>query len=190
VSQYYERFRHCPCCGTAYRDGDFAADQTVFRCASCGHAFYQNAIPSVTAVVPSASRPSQVVMITRMTPPAEGALALPGGFTGYRELPEAAVVREVGEETQLAVEAERRLLVHLIDYLYEGGHVSVLEHAFLCRPVAASVAGVKTQEASRIDFYELDELIGTPDRLAFPEHVEVLARYRDRLRAGCPGEAR
>jgi ADP-ribose pyrophosphatase YjhB (NUDIX family) len=184
---FYEEYRHCPCCGHPYQAGDFDPADTVFRCGSCGYPFYQNAVPSVTAVIPRARDPMQVVLITRMTEPHVGRRALPGGFLRYGETPDQAVLREIREETLLEIAVDRQLCVSLVDYLYRGTRVCVLEHAFLARPVGAGLEDVATGEASCVGYYWIDEVVRDPGTLAFPEHVSVLAAYRRLLAAGLEG---
>lgn len=61
---------------------------------------YFNCALTVDAVV---FRDGGVVLIRRKNPPFEGMLALPGGFVDPDETAEAACVRELREETGLAV---------------------------------------------------------------------------------------
>jgi 8-oxo-dGTP diphosphatase len=50
-----------------------------------------------------------VILIKRKYPPYEGKYALPGGFIKYNEDPEQAIIREVREETNLAVKVVKKI---------------------------------------------------------------------------------
>ena len=50
-----------------------------------------------------------IILIKRKYPPYEGKYALPGGFIRYNEDPEQAVIREVREETNLAVKIVKKI---------------------------------------------------------------------------------
>ncbi|MEQ9640042.1 MAG: NUDIX hydrolase [Alphaproteobacteria bacterium] len=71
-------------------------------------------LPGVGAVV---LRGDEVLMIQRGKPPRLGQWSLPGGLHEVGETAEAAVIREVMEETGIAIRVER-----LID------HVNVIQH--------------------------------------------------------------
>ena len=78
------------------------------RCPRCEWIFYDNAVPSVVAIIRKAGR---VLLTRRGRPPYEGSWDLPGGFLEGGELPEAGLKRELREE--LAVKA---LWIRLIGF--------------------------------------------------------------------------
>ena len=75
----------------------------------------------------------RLVLVRRGREPYRGRLALPGGFVEYGETTEAAAVREVREETGLATEVVRLVVVssrpdrdprgHTVSVIYELSHV-------------------------------------------------------------------
>lgn len=173
--RFYERFSHCPCCGVKYRQRDLDAVEARFVCEHCGDHFYQNSIPSSTAVIPARERWSEVLLLTRATEPGQGKLALPGGILRYGEIPSEGAKREVREETGLDVTIEKMLCVTPVDYVYRGMHVSVLELAYLTQP--ANQEAVCTPEATSVGYYEISDLLREPSRLAFMEQRRVLEEY-------------
>jgi len=170
VKSLYETLSFCPRCGTRYSPDSFDPLDVRFACHGCGYDFYQNSIPSSVAVVPRSGTLSKVLFLTRSTEPAIGKLALPGGFLRYAEEPCDGVRREVLEETSLDIAVERLLCETVVAYPYCGASVSVLELAFVTRPVDADLKGIATGEASCIDYYDVCTVLEDSSALAFPEH--------------------
>jgi 8-oxo-dGTP diphosphatase len=182
ADQRYQDYRHCPCCGTAYRRHDFLPGPCVFICAHCSFDFYQNPVPAAVVVLADPQRPDAVLLLRRRTPPHIGRWCLPGGFIGYGESAPAAAARELREEVGVEARIGRVLHVGLIDYSYRGRQLCVLE---LCYSAQASgqlpPAGFSTQEASEIAFVPAREILNAPETLAFAEHVAVLNAFESSL---------
>jgi ADP-ribose pyrophosphatase YjhB (NUDIX family) len=103
-----EEWRQCPVCGAAlawrHLDG-----RSRRACPRCGFVFWAFPWPSVAALVRG---PDGRVLITRRRyPPEAGGYCLPGGHMEEGETPEAAVLREVEEETGVRGRVERLLEV-------------------------------------------------------------------------------
>ena len=116
----------------------------------------------VDVVIPSEAG---VVLIRRGSDPFEGQWALPGGFVDVGETVREAAVREVAEETGLAIEVSRLVGVYSEPDRDPRGHnVSV---AFLAR-----VLGGQMQAAS--DAAEVEVLDPDTVELAF-DHSRIIA---------------
>ena len=102
-----KQFRYCPSCGV--RLAGVAAPP--LRCGDCGWTFYPHPELGVNVVV---FLEGKVVVIRRGIEPFKGCWALPGGFVTYGEEPTVAAVREVREETGLAVAIESLVTVTLV----------------------------------------------------------------------------
>jgi 8-oxo-dGTP diphosphatase len=99
-----------------------------------------------------------VLLIRRGQPPLLGEWSLPGGVLECGETLREAVVREVREETGLAVETGEMLGVY--ERLIQGDEGRMRYHYvlidFLCRPVAGSLkAG---SDAADVSWFTRDEL--------------------------------
>ena len=69
-------------------------------CDHCLRPIYDNPVPAVCAVLQDDR--SRILLVQRSIPPRRGEWCLPGGFMELGETPEAAVLRELEEETGLA----------------------------------------------------------------------------------------
>lgn len=172
----WEYFRFCPRCGTRY-DTPAVKPSVVLRCHACRYEFFQHSSPAATAVIPSSDRPGEVLLLTRENEPGRGLLALPGGFLQYGEPPADAMQREVLEETLIDVEPNILLDSYLVAYEYKGARVSVIELAFLTKPIARDLRGIRSGEASALGFYDCAQFVRAPAPLAFPEQHQALRRY-------------
>ncbi len=113
-----------------------------------------------------------VVLIRRGRPPFEGHFALPGGFVEYGERVEAAILREVREETGLEAQIVDLLGVYSDPRRDPRGHTVTI--VFVLRRLGGTLrAGDDAREAVRVPF-PVDEALP----LAF-DHREIL---RDAVR--------
>ncbi len=72
-----------------------------------------------------------IILIKRKYAPYKGNYALPGGFIKYNEDPEQAVIREVREETNLAIEIIKRIGIY--DQKGRDPRGRIVSTAFRCR---------------------------------------------------------
>lgn len=95
-----------------------------------------------------------VVLIQRAHPPAQGTWSLPGGRVVAGERLEAALAREILEETGLTIAVER--LIEVIEILGESHHYVILDYAAsLVGPISDLRAGDDAADAKVV---ALDEL--------------------------------
>jgi ADP-ribose pyrophosphatase YjhB (NUDIX family) len=93
-------FLYCPRCGAPLAEG-IRFGRTRRFCRYCGFIHFQDPKVAVGALVSDGRR---VLLVRRAAPPRVGYWALPAGYMDGDELPEAALVREVAEETGLCIE--------------------------------------------------------------------------------------
>lgn len=124
-----EVFHFCPKCGSR----DFEIHNALSRhCANCGFTFYQNPRASTAAFILNGK--GELLVARRGKEPAKGTLDLPGGFVDNDENAEQGMVREIKEETGLAVLPEAVEYQFSIPnvYHYSGMDIHTLDLFFLC----------------------------------------------------------
>ncbi len=174
----YGEFRHCPRCGTPFRPEDFHEAECMFLCSNCTFDFYQNPLPAAVLALTHPERPDALVFLKRRTPPGIGLWCVPGGFIRYGEVPEIAAAREAREEVGIEAQIGPVLRAGLVDYLYRGRRLCIVEIAFLARPAGPlPVAMPETPEASEIAYLEAAEVLAKPELLAFPEQADILRAF-------------
>jgi len=99
----------------------------------------------------------RLLLILRSKPPAALTWSVPGGRCEPQELPEAACVREVGEETGLAVEVIR--WVGRVHRPAPDGGDYVIDD-FLCRVVGGTL--LAGDDAADAGWFDLAGMVGLP----------------------------
>ena len=161
------RHSHCSWCGAAFADGQ-AWPRT---CGTCGQTSYLNPTPVAVAVQPV---DTGLLVVRRGIPPAHGRLALPGGFIDLGESWQAAVVRELREETGLTADAAD---VTLVDTL------SAPDGTLLVFGLLPVVAASDVPPSVANDESLGWEVLTGPAELGFDLHTRVAAHWFARLRA-------
>jgi ADP-ribose pyrophosphatase YjhB (NUDIX family) len=92
----------------------------------------------------------RVLLVRRGRPPREGEWSLPGGKVEPGESLEHAIVREVREETGLAVRCIRKLVLYVLDP-YD-------IHEILCVPISPDAPITAADDAMDARWVKLEEL--------------------------------
>ena len=121
------KFGYCPVCGSSHFEQDSPKSK---KCRNCGFEYFMNPAAAVVALIANAK--GELLVERRKMEPAKGTLDLPGGFADVGETAEEAVVREVMEETGLAVKAARYLFSQTNVYRYSGLEIQTLDMFFAC----------------------------------------------------------
>jgi ADP-ribose pyrophosphatase YjhB (NUDIX family) len=154
-----DRYAHCTFCGARFR-----RDQPwPRRCSACGETSYLNPKPVAVAIQPVGRG---LLVVRRGVPPARDHLALPGGYVEVDETWQQAVVRELAEETGLAVDPSA---VRLFDAL------SAPDGTLLLFGLLPAVAELPEShpDGETLGVAVLDG----PTDLGFSQHTQVAARY-------------
>ncbi|MCC7569079.1 MAG: NUDIX hydrolase [Candidatus Methanofastidiosa archaeon] len=109
----------------------------------------------------------RILLIRRKNPPFQGSWALPGGFVTAGETVEAAVIREIREETGIVVFAP--VLVGVFSNPSRDPRGHVVSCAFVCNHTLAHFT--PGSDASEARLFGLDEL---PEALAF-DHKDIIS---------------
>lgn len=161
-----DEFRHCPYCGgplgPAERTGRYFCDD-------CGQRIYRNPLPSVAVAVFDPEK--RLLLIRRGAEPRRGAWALPGGFVDWMETPEAAIVRELAEETGLTAESEPELVD--VQYQPSAMYGSVINICYFV-PVWSGEPR-PGDDADETRFFAFDEI---PDDIAFESHRVFIEKLK------------
>jgi NADH pyrophosphatase NudC (nudix superfamily) len=97
-----EGWRFCPCCGGALGTEALAGrNRGVCRAEGCGFVAWDNPLPVVAALIECEDRDGRILLARNRNWP-DRQFGLVTGFLECGESPEAAVTREVAEETGLA----------------------------------------------------------------------------------------
>lgn len=106
---HLDKFLFCPACGSPhFVENDFKSK----HCDDCGFTFYFNAAAATVAIIENEK--GELLIARRACEPAKGTLDLIGGFVDPGESAETAIVREIREETGIALrESDVQLLFTL-----------------------------------------------------------------------------
>jgi 8-oxo-dGTP diphosphatase len=103
---------YCPLCGTPLAE-QVVDDRPRQVCPACGYVHWRNAKPCAGALV---VRNGKVLLVRRRIDPFRGHWDIPGGFCEVDEHPAETAIREVCEETGLAIELTGLWGLWLDDY--------------------------------------------------------------------------
>jgi 8-oxo-dGTP diphosphatase len=180
MPSYPSAFRFCPFCGHPL--GPPTGVDLAQVCQTCDGRLFHGSKPGVGVVIVR-SDGNAVLLIRRRWPPYRGRWGLPGGFVVFGELPSAAAVREVREETSLEVRPERLLLMRIETYPRPQGADRLLSLYYLAEVVGGCERAGDEVEA--LGWFEWDAL---PSRLAGRYLAGILdaARAAVNLSRGAP----
>lgn len=162
----YHKNKYCSFCGALFPQPITFPHQ----CKVCNSVTYINPLPVAVGLIPIKNW--GLLTVRRNIEPKKGELALPGGFIEVGESWQAAVAREVWEETGIKIEVEK---LQLFDTL-SAPDGTVLIFGLL----------VSENEIELPDFQannETQELVVLENfqPLAFPLHTKVCERYFEKL---------
>lgn len=162
-------FNHCPKCGSH----NITTKQTSIECDACGLVYYFNPVVGLAAFIENDK--GQVLLIERGKNPAKGKLAPPGGFADADERAEAALTREVMEETGIEVTNWRYIGSWVNHYAYKNITYPVLDFFYAGKVDSTSTINRCEEETLSARWIDKNEII--PESLAFQSMQQAFVRY-------------
>ncbi len=159
-------YTYCPHCGAPLAEGE-KFGRTRRLCRYCG--FIHVADPKV-AVAALVSDGARVLLVRRGVIPRIGYWALPAGYMDADELPEAALVREVAEETGITI---RVLGLHTIAPLGGWAEPRGILLLYRAEPVAGTL--LAGDDVSETRWFAADAIPW--DELAFASTAQFLRAW-------------
>lgn len=159
---------YCSSCGHAW--GNITGWPR--QCTQCQQMTFRNPLPVAVALQPiRTAHGLGLLTIRRAIPPAQGALALPGGYVDHNENWRNAVLRELHEETQLRLTVAHEEIA-IVDTLSNPQGDRILIFGQLPPlPATDLPAFTPTQETSE------RHVITAAQEMAFSLHTDVVARF-------------
>lgn len=157
------QFRFCPKCSGEFKEF-FEGEYARLKCTKCGFIFYDKSYITVSALIVEGDR---VLLAKRAKDPFKEYWDVVGGFLEKGEHPEAALHREVKEETGLEVEITDFLGFFMDVYGDEAystlciGYIVKIKHG---EPKAAD-------DVSEVQWFSKDDI---PKNVAFKSNREML----------------
>ncbi len=164
------QFKYCPKCGS---DKFVENNIKSKRCETCGFVYYFNSCAATVAVIINEKK--ELLVATRAHEPVKGTLDLPGGFVDMYETGEAAMSREVKEETGLDVDEMKYLFSVPNIYVYSGFEVHTLDLVYLCKVTDTHLLKAE-DDVAKLEFIKISEL--NPDLFGLLSIKEVIQKIQ------------
>lgn len=149
----FKVLNYCPNCG---KNNWNYQTKTLRICGDCGYEMYKN--PTIGTGGFVFDDEGRLLVVRRAKNPAQGTLAIPGGFCEAGETVEHAVCREIFEETGILVDVEKFLFDMPDDYEYKGIDLYPLDFYFKCKVVDMSQLKLDESESSEMFFIHPKDL--------------------------------
>lgn len=120
-------YLHCPRCAA----NNPAPGTVPFKCPECGFASFFGPVAAVGGLI--VNEAGKLLLVRRARNPGKGKWGLPGGFVDRTETVEAALRREVLEETGLSLTSTDYLISYPNQYNYQGVVAAVIDFFYVCR---------------------------------------------------------
>ncbi|MDB4614056.1 NUDIX domain-containing protein [bacterium] len=165
-----DAFSFCPQCGTPTKPG-----QHPFQCADakCDFTLFFGPVAAVAGIVTDSD--GKVLFLKRAKDPGKGKLGLPGGFVDAGETVEAALAREVFEETALKATAISYIASFPNVYVYRGIALDVTDMFYRCD--VESFETLSAQEGEVTGFHLVKPTPADLDNMAFESNRRALELF-------------
>lgn len=145
-------------------------------CPDCDTIRWQNPKPFAGVAV---VRDGQVLLVERGTPPRVGRWSLPAGYLEYDESPAACAVRELEEETGIAVDPDDLSILDAVGIEHPDG-TRVVGTLYRARATSADGEARAGSDASAVGYWRPTALFAADgEQISFPVYRRVLRRAVD-----------
>ena len=174
IAEHLGQIRFCDRCGGVL-DQPVQLDgaRPRHRCTVCRRTHYQNAKPCAGALVEHDGR---LLLVKRAIEPFLGYWDIPGGFLEADEHPRAGAIREVREETGLAIEPIDLFGIYIGRYSYGEAGDFCLNIYYSARVVGGRER--PDDDAVEVAWFAPGEL---PGRIAFDHARQVTAEWEESI---------
>jgi len=161
---------HCHFCGHQLTNKHIEGRLRLF-CPRCRQPIYENPVPATCLIVADDS--THILLVKRKVEPQMGQWCLPGGFIELDEMPDAAALRELKEETGLtgAIDTLWGVRTSNATFYHSVLIICYLVRRFTGRPVPGD-------DAAEVHWFNRDQC----PELAFKSHHHFLTSFWDAQR--------
>lgn len=116
---------------------------------------------------------TKILLLRRKKDPEAGFWSIPGGAVEFGETFEAAVSREILEETGLKIKVLS--LLSLTDHIFPENGVHWITPSYLATVVGGELQNLEPEKQDALEWFDLNHL---PEKLAMPT-LNALRRYQE-----------
>jgi ADP-ribose pyrophosphatase YjhB (NUDIX family) len=161
-----ETYEFCPRCAAPNQQ----LGEIPFRCQACNFACFFGPVAAVGGLVVNDA--GLLLFVRRGREPGKGRWGLPGGFVDRDETVEAALKREIAEETGLVVERTVYLTTFPNQYNYGGVVAPVIDLFFICYVRSDQAVEIAADELEHFEWSQpTDELL---NNMAFESNRQAI----------------
>ncbi len=179
------RYAYCPVCGGRLDpppESSALGPEDLRLCSRCGHEFWLNSKPCVSALIVRAEGPRQYILLARRgIEPYRGCWDIPGGYLRNGEPPEEGLARELAEELSAPLLEPRLAAIEIDEYLRDDvpREARFTFNVFYLCTLPADIALRPGDDVTEARWFPLPEV---PTELAFASNRRALAWLRGRIR--------
>jgi 8-oxo-dGTP diphosphatase len=177
-------YSFCPVCGGRLGlppQGKTRGPDDLRICGSCGHDFWLNSKPCVSALIVRADGLQHSILLTRRAiDPYRGCWDIPGGYLRNGEPPESGLARELAEELSAPLLQPLLAAIEVDEYLRDDvpREARFTFNVFYLSTLPRDIELKPADDVSEARWFPLAEV---PSDLAFASNRRALARLRPRI---------
>ena len=165
----YTHFQFCPNCGGRKIE---SFKKNGLKCLDCAYVYFHNCASAAAGIIETKEG---VILMKRRLAPKRGYFDLPGGFVGYGESLEVALVREMKEELHIDIAALRYFGSFPNTYLYRKVTYFTTDAFFICKPFHLGAMRL-SEEICEVAIFKPEKI--DLAKIAFRSVKEALQKYQ------------